>query len=248
MSDLRIYISPVMGISSTFNHVFIYNPDSSQFISTKGIVGRFVGNEPDRTRNNPYININVPKGTSTSKFFNKVSSYPGWNKGIYIPFINDCFTQLEGALEYANKPLSLSEKGINRIDIGRDLQEITTIYFNVGNMSSFNKEVYLLLYNYCKSHHKFKNITGNLLSSLTIKPSKSGDIIYFSAKYAEMVMLRTQQDFLREAVEDNKETIIDLFNKHYQKEINSNRSKIDNKVSELGTRVINEQFSQIFRD
>jgi len=46
------------------------------------------------------IVINNLNGMSEVDFMDKISKYPGFNKGLWILYFNDCHNQLEGAFSY----------------------------------------------------------------------------------------------------------------------------------------------------
>jgi hypothetical protein len=52
---------------------------------------------------NPYTIVDLPNGVTEKEFMRRILSYP-WNAGFYLPWANDCHTQMQGAFDLAKVP------------------------------------------------------------------------------------------------------------------------------------------------
>ncbi len=101
--DVRLYASDAFGFQA-FNHVYFYSTKTGR---TKGMAGSgslgiqsgggLGGGDP---KFDPYITINL-NGMNEVDFMNALETYPGWDTGIYFPWINDCHIEAQEACEYA---------------------------------------------------------------------------------------------------------------------------------------------------
>ena len=57
---------------------------------------------PDfRDLQSPYNIVTLPPGMTESKFMDKIENAKGWNNWIWIPWINDCHSDLSNAFKQA---------------------------------------------------------------------------------------------------------------------------------------------------
>lgn len=56
------------------------------------------------------------------EFMNRIESYPGWNRGLWFPWLNDCHNDLEKAFKHAGVPYPGAPNG--RLDIDETVERI----------------------------------------------------------------------------------------------------------------------------
>jgi len=151
---VQIYASDAFGIPGA-NHVYVYSTETKTGVGRAGSSGWTRGDgigTPQPTLTNPQgdpgIEVTDLGGLSEKEFMQKVIEYPGWNKGIYFPEIDDCHTQLQEAFEYAGASYPGWPTGrfdwdeqignaVNTvIDKGQQLWQQTTDFFGGGNSSA----------------------------------------------------------------------------------------------------------------
>lgn len=250
--NVQVYFSPVGGVTSAVQHVFIYSPDQ-QTGRGSDFFGK--GTQGLASLNNPSININL-----TRSQYSKILSYPGWDRGIFVPFINDCHVQLENAFDYAGVGYKYpnNNKVLVRINPKRtfegntsfaaDLREIGYEFFNPRefNEESCSEEIARVIYNYVRNKHKYKSRSGTLNSSLRIqKQSSNITKVYFSAPYADAVLVKTKDPVFNDAVRNNEDNIKSIFQKHYERSIYANEHRISNMIERFGHRVFTNEFDKI---
>ena len=100
--EVRVYSSDAFGIPG-FNHAFVY---STELKSGKGRAGKsgFEWGNGIGDLDAPYVVVKDLKGLSESEFMQRIEAYPEWNKGPWIPWIDDCHAELAEAFKYAGVP------------------------------------------------------------------------------------------------------------------------------------------------
>jgi RHS repeat-associated protein len=100
--EVRVYSSDAFGIPG-FNHAFVY---STELKSGKGRAGSsgFQWGNGIGDLSAPHVVVNDLKGLSESEFMRRIEAYPRWNRGPWIPWIDDCHAELAEAFNYAGIP------------------------------------------------------------------------------------------------------------------------------------------------
>ena len=103
---LEIHFSKVWGVRGV-NHIYVYSPSKGvgRGLSLRGDQGV---RDPDNT---PYIALDVPKSKAS-----KLYKYPGWDSPVYIPYIADCHTSIQGAFNFAGIEYPAAAKRVGRFE------------------------------------------------------------------------------------------------------------------------------------
>jgi RHS repeat-associated protein len=112
--EVRVYSSNAFNVPG-LNHTFVYSTQTATGRGRDGSSGFNWGNGVGDIVNSPYNLVSLPAGTSEAAFIAAVRSYPGWDTGIWIPYANDCHTDLAKAFNHAKVPYPGAPNG--RIDI-----------------------------------------------------------------------------------------------------------------------------------
>jgi len=96
--EIRIYSSNAFFDVPGFNHAFVYSTETGRGIGRSGKSGYSWGNGVGDL-DSPYVIVEL-KGMSESEFMDRIEAYPGWNRGIWLPWYDDCHTELAEAFEF----------------------------------------------------------------------------------------------------------------------------------------------------
>jgi len=101
--EVRLADQPAFGGKG--NHSFIYSDKTHQARGRDGSSGWQRSNGVprdlfDNLEKYPYTPIPIPDGVTEEEFISCIVNYPGWEKGAYIPFVDDCQNQSDEALRY----------------------------------------------------------------------------------------------------------------------------------------------------
>jgi hypothetical protein len=114
--NVRVYSSNAFGIPG-LNHAYVGSPDTDQQKGRDGLFGITLGTGGYGFEN-PYHSVTLPEGVTARDFMNKIQAYPGWNKGLWVPWFNDCHNDVEAAFEHVGVPYPGAPNG--RLDIDDD--------------------------------------------------------------------------------------------------------------------------------
>ena len=128
--EIRVYSSDAFGISG-LNHAFVYSTETGRGKGTAGSLWTTRGNGVgDLT--SPYRIVPLPPGMSEAEFMNKIIEADGWNNWVWIPYANDCHSDLENAFEQIGITYPGAPNG--RIDIDDEIRiGITDIVRQLNN-------------------------------------------------------------------------------------------------------------------
>jgi hypothetical protein len=253
---LRVYRSPAIGFSGAFGHVWVHDTKRNVGIGQTGMPwqGKERGTPNAGTHKRTYKSYEVP-GRYDPAAIDRIKSYPGWNKGLYVPFYNDCHTQLIDAFEYADVQYP---RGVNRIDYSQTFSyknsalgkfKVLSDRFNEivsEGMASSSEQVANIIANSAKANHRFKNNTGRLERS--IRATKKAENVYdisANVPYADEVMQRTGNDFIVEAARNKQDEIIRSISASTANAIRRHQKELDSLVEAMGNDIISNQFSKI---
>ncbi|MBU1342365.1 MAG: hypothetical protein KKD66_12150 [Proteobacteria bacterium] len=126
--EVRVYSSDAFGVKGV-NHAFVYSQESGR---GKGTAGSSWITKQDGVGNlsSPYNVVSLPPGMSESDFMDKIENADGWNNWIWIPYLNDCHSDLENAFDQAGVSYPGAPNG--RIDFDDEIK------------NSFNQTIYQL--------------------------------------------------------------------------------------------------------
>jgi hypothetical protein len=145
--DVYIYRSRMLGLPGT-NHLYVWSTETNTGRGRSGSSGwvRHTGvGDPEKDFGFPVEDLG---GLTEQEFMSKVIAYPGWDRGIFFPGIDDCHTQLREAFEYAGAPYpewptgrvdwdeQIGTAANNVIDKGRQLWQKTKGYFGKDDSSA----------------------------------------------------------------------------------------------------------------
>ncbi|MBE9549283.1 MAG: RHS repeat-associated core domain-containing protein [Proteobacteria bacterium] len=103
--EIRVYSSEAFFPGSGANHGYVYSTETERGVGTAGSSGSAAQDSTGKKgtgkpNENKYKVVKLPKGMSEKEFMDKIEKWPGWNRDIYLPFVNDCQVQLEEAFKY----------------------------------------------------------------------------------------------------------------------------------------------------
>lgn len=114
---VRVYSSDAFGIPG-LNHAYVGSPETEQQKGRDGLFGITKGTG-GKGFENSYHSVTLPDGMTAREFMERIESYPGWNRGLWLPWLNDCHNDLEGAFKHARVPYPRAPNG--RLDIDDDV-------------------------------------------------------------------------------------------------------------------------------
>ena len=115
--EIRVYSSDAFGISG-LNHAFVYSTETDRYKGTDG--SSWVTRGDGRgDLSNPYNIVPLPPGMSESNFIKGITEAKGWNNWIWIPWLNDCHSDLENAFNQVGVSYPGAPNG--RMDIDDDI-------------------------------------------------------------------------------------------------------------------------------
>ncbi|MFZ6733783.1 hypothetical protein ACO0LG_17785 [Undibacterium sp. Ji42W] len=114
---VRVYSSNAFGIPG-LNHAYVASPETEQQKGRDGLFGITKG-AGGYGFENPYHSVTLPDGMTARDFMDRIQRYPGWNKGLWFPWVNDCHNDLEDAFKYTGVPYPGAPNG--RLDIDDDV-------------------------------------------------------------------------------------------------------------------------------
>ncbi|MFZ6874230.1 hypothetical protein ACO0LF_19405 [Undibacterium sp. Di27W] len=118
-ATVNVYSSDAFGIPG-LNHAYVGSPETGQQKGRDGLFGITKGPGGYGFKN-PYHSVTIPDGMTAREFMNRIQNYPGWNGGLWFPWVNDCHNDLEDAFKYAGAPYPGAPNG--RLDIDDDATE-----------------------------------------------------------------------------------------------------------------------------
>lgn len=116
-STVRVYSSNAFGIPG-LNHAYVGSPETKQQKGRDGLFGITKGTG-GKGFENSYHSVTLPDGMTAREFMESIESYPGWNRGLWLPWLNDCHNDLEEAFKHARVPYPGAPNG--RLDIDDDV-------------------------------------------------------------------------------------------------------------------------------
>lgn len=123
--EVRIYSSDAFGIPG-LNHAYVYSTETG---TGRGRDTTDPNGNGVRGLDNPYVVVNLPPGMSERDFMKKVINSPKFNKGTWIPWKNDCHSDLNAAFDEAGVRYPGAPNG--RIDID---DVFSSVYKNIGDV------------------------------------------------------------------------------------------------------------------
>jgi len=111
---VRVYSSDAFGIPG-LNHAYVGSPETEQQKGRDGLFGITKGTG-GKGFENSYHSVTLPDGMTAREFMERIESYPGWNRGLWLPWLNDCHNDLEGAFKHARVPYPRAPNGCLDID------------------------------------------------------------------------------------------------------------------------------------
>ena len=169
---LKVFSSSVLPHSG-MNHAFVYGTEARDGIGMHGsqvVVGHELqqfmktGNGVDDINSSKYTVVDL-QGKDELSVIAKMKEWPGWNKGTWHPWKNDCHDQLQAAFKYARVEYPGAPNG--RLDWNESYNaEIEGIRFLERQLSGgkANPVVYPI-------YHKEGPITSNFAASATATAS-----------------------------------------------------------------------------
>jgi len=249
MADkIYVVVSPAWGVTGAINHAFVYNYTLKEGVGlnvpNKDLSG--VGHA-----NHPRTAVSMSRGQ-----WRALKKYPGWNKGTYIPFVNDCFSQLEGAFKYVGstfpKDTKIQRLQPTRLFQGRysyadRLRVMTAQLFsmNEAESSAMNKEAAAVIEKNARSGHKYKDRTGRLSSSIRSQPQSEGTSVYYDVDYAPYALDAANDEGMLRAVKASGPELEAIYNKYTEQTINRNIDKLDKEVEDIGEEMMYDQMNSI---
>lgn len=249
-NDLRIYRSAAFGVTGAAGHVYIYSPELKEGVGT----ARDGGGGVDSLGNQYYtIPTSQLGGQSQTQVFNKAKGYQGWNTGIYMLWKNDCFTEVEGALEHAGVDHEVKFKRLDfsRFFSGRTVaakskkiadEFISTLFVN---SEESRDKITRVITRRAKSTHDYTSRSGRLKSSVRAVKRKNVTEIYAAAPYADKVMQTTKDDFVKRAAVESESTINGIIKSDTDRGLSGNTNKLDAMVTDMGRDIMEDQFDQV---
>lgn len=119
--EVRVYASAAFGVPG-LNHYYAYSTETGRGVGRSGVSGyRWGDGLGHGGLDNPYAVIPLPPGMTEEEFMSKLEDYPDWNGGMWIPWYNDCQSDMEGAFKYADTPFPEGNGRVNYDEIIRGL-------------------------------------------------------------------------------------------------------------------------------
>ena len=116
--EIRVYSTDAFGVSG-LNHAFAWSTELNMGKGTNGSSWYTLGDGVGDI-SSPYYNVaTLPPGMSESDFMSSIEAATGWNDWMWIPWVNDCHSDLQSAFEQAGVPYPGAPNG--RIDIDDNL-------------------------------------------------------------------------------------------------------------------------------
>jgi hypothetical protein len=118
--EIRVYSSNAFGTNG-LNHAFVYSTETGRGKGTQGSAwvtrGDGVGD-----LGSPYVIVALPPGMSEGEFMDRIERAHGWNNWVWVPWANDCHSDLKNAFEQAGVPYPGAPNG--RMDFDDNLKAV----------------------------------------------------------------------------------------------------------------------------
>lgn len=98
--EIRVYSSNAFGVSG-LNHAFVYSTETGRVKGTHGSMSSSYGGNGGGNLQSPYVIIPLPLGLSEFEFMDRIENAKGWDNWVWIPWVNDCHTDLKNAFKQA---------------------------------------------------------------------------------------------------------------------------------------------------
>ena len=103
--EIRVGYNPAFGGTGT--HAYLYSTDYGVPIGRNGAYGQGSAGAPLTTAEamkDPYVPVRLPRGLNEEDVMTCISNWGGWNQGWYVPWADDCQTQVSEALMACGVP------------------------------------------------------------------------------------------------------------------------------------------------
>ena len=124
-----VYSSDAFGIKG-LNHAFVWSPELQIGKGTQGSSWSDLGDgvKVEALENAPSHRVTLPPGMTAQEFMAGIKEASGWNNWVWLPWINDCHTDLENAFKQVGVEYPGAPGG--RVDIDDDVSNAVNSFLS----------------------------------------------------------------------------------------------------------------------